>query len=189
MNKWFKKWLPTHEKIKNDKNLGWLTKRFGAHPHIWAVNRKTVTRAVAAGLLVAFIPIPLQVFLAAILAFVIRANLPIAIVSTLISNPFTFVPLNFLIYKVGTAITQSNGNGMPPINDIEFHWESISLVWGEMMTWFKSLGKSYFIGLLAVSVGASIIGYILAQIFWLISTRRKLRHRKKRKLKHNKEKQ
>lgn len=180
MKRWLKKWLPTHESLHREKSLRWLGSWLYRHPFVWSLNRRTVARGVAAGLLVAFIPLPLQFLLSALLAFLFRANLPVAMISTLISNPFTFVPINFFMYKIGAFITQSNGmSPIPPIHTLEFHWESISRIWIETIQWIQSLGKPYFIGLIVFSIGLSLIGYLLVDILWRISIGWQLRHRKK----------
>jgi hypothetical protein len=182
MKRWIKKWLPSPETIQREKSLRWLASWLHHHPYLWSLNRKTVARGVAAGLLVAFIPLPIQIFSSAILAFLFRGNYPIAFIATLITNPFTFVPITILIYNIGVFITQSNGvNGMPQFQELEFHWENISLIWQEAIRLLRSLGKSYFVGLAVVSIGSSVIGYFLVDIIWRIYIWEHLRIRKNRK--------
>jgi uncharacterized protein (DUF2062 family) len=181
MKRWLKKWLPDSETIRREKSLRWLASLLHRHPYLWSLNRKTVARGVAAGLLVAFIPLPIQIFSSAIMAFLFRGNFPIAFITTLITNPFTFVPITILIYKVGAFVTQSNGaNGMPPIHELEFDWENITLIWQETFQWLRSLGKSYFVGLAVVSIGLSVIGYFLVDIIWRVYIWWQLRIRKRR---------
>lgn len=180
MRYWLRKWLPDHDTLHRDKGMKWISTWLRHHPYLWHLNRTSVARGFAAGLLVAFIPLPLQMLLAALLAFLVRGNLPIAVVTTWISNPITFVPFNYLIYKTGKLITQNNGlNGMPHINEFTFKWESISLFWKESITWLSLLGPTYIIGLIVVSVSAAFLGYWLIQLSWNIYIRLKWRARKK----------
>ncbi|GAB5349404.1 DUF2062 domain-containing protein [Alteriqipengyuania sp. 357] len=59
-------------------------------PELWRFTRRNVPRGVALGLFAGFI-IPFgQIFLALVLAFTVRANVPIASGVTLITNPLTF---------------------------------------------------------------------------------------------------
>lgn len=59
-------------------------------PELWRFTRRNVPRGVALGLFAGFV-IPLgQIFLALVLAFTVRANVPIASGVTLITNPLTF---------------------------------------------------------------------------------------------------
>lgn len=179
MKRWLKKWLPNHDSMNRDKSTQWIAKWLHNHPYLWSLNRKAVAKGVAAGLLVAFIPIPAQLILSALLALLLRANLPIAIVSTLISNPFTFVPINLLIYHIGTLLTGGNGAATPPpIHELELHWGNIGLIWQEAAAWFQSLGKNYVIGLLVLSTTASLGGFCLIHLIWRISIWFELRARK-----------
>jgi uncharacterized protein len=178
MRHWLKKWLPDHKTLHHEKSLSglsWLTR----HTFLWHLNRQTVARGVASGLLVAFLPLPLQMLLAAILAFLFRANLPIAVVTTWISNPITFVPINYLIYKIGVLITQADSlNSMPQIHELTPHWKSLSLVWSETIAWIGSLGQTYIIGLIIISLGSAAIGYCLTYLMWTMSVRGKWQTRK-----------
>lgn len=184
MKRWLKKWLPNHDSLHRDKSTRWIAKWLHEHPYLWTLNRKTVAKGFAAGLLIAFIPLPLQIILSAVLALLVRGNLPIAIASTFISNPFTFVPINLLIYNIGIAITGSNGIGEPPpIHELELHWESISLVWQEIIIWFKSLGESYLVGLITLSITASLSGFLMVHLIWRIFIWQHLRLRKQKRSK------
>lgn len=181
MRRWLKKWLPDRDALHREKSLGWLSLWLHHRPYLWHLNRETVARGAASGLLVAFIPLPMQMLCAAALAFIFRANLPIAIVMTWVSNPITFVPINFLIYKVGALITQSNNTvEMPQLYALKPHWDSLSVFWNETITWFSSLGHIYLIGLITVSLSFAGLGYCLARLSWEIYIRWKWRSRKRK---------
>jgi uncharacterized protein (DUF2062 family) len=77
MKRWIKKWLPSPETIQREKSLRWLSSWIHRHPYLWSLNRKTVARGVATGLLVAFIPLPIQIFSSAILAFLFGEIFPL----------------------------------------------------------------------------------------------------------------
>lgn len=71
MKRWLKKWLPNHETIR-EKSLRWLASWLHRHPYLLCLNRRTVARGLAIGLLLAFIPLPIQIFSSAILTFLSR---------------------------------------------------------------------------------------------------------------------
>lgn len=75
-----------------------------SHPTLWHLNRRSVPRALALGLFAAFILPVGQFALAAILAVVIRANVPLAAATTLVTNPLTFPPIYFAAYKLGILL-------------------------------------------------------------------------------------
>ncbi len=149
-----KKWLPSAEAIKNQPGLKWLS--FLLHqPDLWHFNRRAVASGVAAGLLVAFIPLPFQMLLAILIALLIRANIPVAAAVTWISNPFTFVPITLLIIKVGSWFT-----GIRPV-------ETIAVTGIQQL--FLMLGKNFLIGLPIVSAVAAVAGYLLVRILWRLA--------------------
>ena len=83
-----------------------------SHPSLWHLNRRSVPRALALGLFAAFI-LPIgQFLLAALLALVIRANVPLAAATTLVTNPLTFPPIYYAAYRLGsTLLSHSPGQG------------------------------------------------------------------------------
>ncbi|WP_132491974.1 DUF2062 domain-containing protein [Pseudomonas aeruginosa] len=70
----FKRYMPDPESIRSQKSLRFLGK-LTHDPNLWHLNRHSVSRAMAAGLFAAFIPMPMQMLLAAGLAVWIRSNL------------------------------------------------------------------------------------------------------------------
>jgi len=100
MRNLFRKFLPSHDSVKNQR---WL-KPFGSllqHPNLWHLHRRSVSGGVAVGLFCGLIPGPLQMISAALLAVLLRVNLPVAAFTTLYTNPFTIVPLYMAAYELG----------------------------------------------------------------------------------------
>jgi uncharacterized protein (DUF2062 family) len=165
MNKWLKK--PTVKSIENSSRLKKLKPYFKAD-FFWVYDCKSVSRGVAAGFAGAIIP-GFQIFYAAFLTFLFRGNLPIALVCTLITNPFTVVPVTYFTYFVGTLII---GNGKTPTTMQNFEWNFSSLhaFWSSLSTWVVQFGKAFLVGVPIVSIGMAIIGYVGAQLCWRIGT-------------------
>ena len=89
-----KRMMPDHQTIKENKYL----KIFGNLLHnanLWHLNRHSVAKAFAVGLFFAFIPVPFQMVLAAGLAIIVHANLPLSIALVWITNPLT---MPFIFY-------------------------------------------------------------------------------------------
>lgn len=147
--------------------------------HLGDFNRHTVAGGVAVGLFVNFLPIPFQMFWAAFFAILFSVNLPIATALTWINNPFTFIPINFFIYTMGSMILFES----PTIFSFPtFHWNqpTFEAFFHEFIVWLGALGKPYLLGVAIVSVGAAVIGYCLTQAFWSLSLlfKKKLSKRK-----------
>src|SRR3989338_5355727 len=166
MRKFFRKFLPHHETVKNHR---WL-KPFGSwlhHPNLWHLHRRSVAGGVAIGLFCGLIPGPLQMGSAALLAVLLRVNLPVAAFTTLYTNPFTLVPLYVLAYELGAWVSGTrNGTEMMQQPFPEFHWHN----WpAELWSWLAMLGKPLLIGLPLLAVLLAIVGYFAVRVAWRIA--------------------
>ncbi|QLQ31519.1 MAG: DUF2062 domain-containing protein [Candidatus Thiothrix singaporensis] len=65
---------------------------------LWHINRRTAAKGVAIGLFVMWLPLPFHVLMTATLAVILRANLPIALITVFINNPLTMGPMFYLDY-------------------------------------------------------------------------------------------
>lgn len=168
MKKFLNKWLPKQETLEKNRYLRglFLNKKTTC---LWHINRRSVAKGLACGLLVCFLPIPGQTVLAVLLAVLFCANLPVAILATWVSNPFTFVPFNFLIYQVGAWVL-----------GVEWHAKSFHAFSHDTLNWFFSLGKVYAVGLSIVSLGSALLGYSLVQLGWRLAIYWRRKHKVKR---------
>ena len=92
--------LPTRESIQANRWLRWMGPAL-AHPRLWHMSRKGIAAGLALGLFFGLLVPIAQIPLAATAAVVLRANLPVAIGSTLVTNPVTFGPVYYGAYKLG----------------------------------------------------------------------------------------
>ena len=161
--KYFRKFLPSHETIKQSRWTGWLG-GWLHHPNLWHLNRHSVSGGVAIGLLTGLIPGPVQIIGGTLLAVLFRVNLPVAVVTTLYTNPFTIVPLYALAYEIGALITGHN-NGLSTVN-----FSLPEMTWGNwhtvMLDWVLSLGKPLAVGLPVMAIGFSVVGYFVVRMLW-----------------------
>ena len=101
--KLIKRFTPSPEWVKKQHSLkvlgDWIH-----DPNLWHLNRHSVATAAFIGLFVAFIPLPAQMLIAAFLALLFHANLPISVALVWITNPFTMAPIFYIAYQVGTAV-------------------------------------------------------------------------------------
>jgi uncharacterized protein (DUF2062 family) len=164
MRRHLKKYLPSHETIRNNP---WL-KPFESsllHPRLWHLNRHSAAGAVAAGLFCGLIPGPLQMLGAAICALVFRVNLPLAMLVTLYTNPFTIVPLYVLAYQIGRLfIGEGNGFITPPA----FNPTDMIAWTTAMQAWMLAVAKPLGIGLLILAGTLAVLGYFAMQAVWRI---------------------
>lgn len=96
----------------------WFLRPFGAmihDPALWRLDRHGAARAFALGLFIAWMPIPMQMAAAAVLALWLRIHLPVAVLAVWVSNPVTFVPMVYVAYLVGVAILGTTGAYWQPL--------------------------------------------------------------------------
>ena len=58
---------------------------------------------------------PVQFTAAALFAVLFRVNLPVAVIVTLYSNPFTIVPLYYLAFKLGQLALRDSDALLPSL--------------------------------------------------------------------------
>ena len=165
--KYFRKYLPDPDAV--------LAKPWAApfrpwlgHPNLWHLNRRSVPGAVAIGLFAGLVPGPLQMLTALLIAIPCRKNIPVALITTLYTNPLTIVPLYVLAYEYGKLLLGEPGVFVQPF---------------EMnLQWMLSLGKPLALGLLALALTLALIGYVATACAWrawaLAAWRARARRRK-----------
>lgn len=161
--KYFKKFLPDRDSIRQNR---WI-RPFGAwlqHHNLWHLHRRSVSGGVAVGMFCGLIPGPFQMLSAALLAVLFRVNLPIAMATTLYTNPFTIVPLYFLAYELGAWVTgQSHTLTATYFEVPEMGWNNWLAV---SLQWIASLGMPFAIGLPLLAVLLAVLGYVTVRIGW-----------------------
>jgi len=178
--KLLKKYLPSHATVSENRHIA----RFGSlltHHNLWHLHRRSVAGGVAAGMFAGLIPgsNPVQFTAAALLAVGFRVNLPIAVIVTLYSNPFTIVPLYYLAFKLGQLVVMDSSATMP---DLAFHLEGKGFrEWlPAALEWLTSVGKPLLIGLPLLAVLLAAISYPLVRVGWRCYVIQAWRRRKMR---------
>jgi len=152
--KLLRRWIPPAAKIKEMPSLRFL----GAlihDPNLFHLNRHSVSVAVFIGVLVAFLPILGQMPVAALLALVLRANLPISVLLCWITNPVTIPPIFYLTYEIGRLILQA-----PPL---AFH---VELSWDWFAGEFLQIWKPLLLGSIITGLVLACLGYLTMQAYW-----------------------
>lgn len=177
--KLFRKYLPTSESMRKHRFLG----RFAGlqHPNIWHLNRHSVAGGFAAGLFAGLLPGPVQMLCAALLSYVFRVNLPVAVLTTLYTNPLTIVPLYVLAYEYGALLLGSRSGGAQ-INTVEMDWLHMADSMRALSEWTLSLGKPLLVGLVALALTLAALGYFSVQIAWRVHVTLAWRARKRKRM-------
>jgi uncharacterized protein len=177
--KYFKKYLPSADSVKQNR----LIRIFGPllrHPNLWHLNRRSVAGGVAIGLVTGLIPGPVQFLSSAILSVVFRVNLPVAMLTTLYTNPFTFIPLYILAYNIGSWLTGETVTQVP-IPTFEWSWSNLPALIPALVHWMSAMGHTLLIGLLVQCTAFSLIGYFTVRGLWRLWVIRQWRDRQQRR--------
>lgn len=165
----FKRYMPSPERIKQSASLRFMGTLLH-DPNLWHLNRHSVARAMAIGLFVAMLPIPMQMLVSASVALPARANLPVSVGLVWLTNPITMPPIFFVQYKVGTMLLGTPERTMPL--ELSFAWLSSEFhhIWQPLL-----LGSLLFASLLAM------LGYGATMLYWRVWVSRNWQQRKLRR--------
>ncbi len=136
-------------KLKEHRILGFFGKAIDRR-QLWHVTRHSVAKAVAIGIFSAYLPVPFEMIVAAVLAFILRANLPISVLLIWISNPFTWALLWGPPYILGAALL---GEADEPM---------------QLMTrlWIEQHYSALFLGCFLAGIAMAIAAYFTVHILW-----------------------
>lgn len=162
--KFFRKYLPDADEVRK-RPLVAAFGRWLQHPNLWHLNRRSVPGAFAIGLFAGLIPGPLQMLGALLLAVPLRKNIPVALVTTFYTNPFTIVPLYLVAYKLGALLLGLRGDDSR-IPGFEIDWGDWLGSAHRLADWALSLGRPLAVGLVALALGLAAAGYFAARIGW-----------------------
>lgn len=176
--------MPDVERVREIKALRIFGTRL-FHPALWHLNRRSAAGGLGVGLFCGLIPGPLQMLGAGIAALLLRVNLPLALITTLYTNPVTIVPLYLAAYKIGRFLLGAAGGAAPQPPP---HW-IFTEPWASLTAfaqWMLSLGAPLALGLVAMASILGASGYIFVRLVWSVYLRivwgvRKRQHRTAKK--------
>lgn len=156
---------PTAQEMAANKYLAPIAHRFLV-PQLWRFNRRSVQRGIALGLFAGFI-IPIgQIFLAAFLSLPTRANVPLAALTTFITNPFTFPFWAYTANRIGNFVINLGDSAITRVHR-EANW---------IVDFFAIAGVTG-LGFVLLAIGSAIAGYVAAGPIWRIMVARKRKRR------------
>lgn len=148
----------------------WYLRPFGdriADPRLWSLHRRAVTSAFGVGLAIAFIPLPVHMLVAGLVAIACRINFPAIYGATLLVNPLTCVPVYYTAYRVGTTLLGISPEGFRFHPSWEWFQTSLQPVW-----------KPFLLGCMACAVVSGLLGWLILELVWRwrVTMRYRARH-------------
>jgi uncharacterized protein (DUF2062 family) len=123
---------------------------------LWHWSRRGVATGVAVGLFIGLLIPVAQILLAAAAAAFMRANVPVAAVGTLVTNPLTVPPIYYAAYHLGTWATGASATVAVSLADPLSIWKSLG-----------SIGMPLLTGLAMTAIFAAIASYLLISQAWI----------------------
>ncbi|MEZ5560755.1 MAG: DUF2062 domain-containing protein [Pseudomonadales bacterium] len=139
-------------------------------PELWHLHRRSVGGATFIGLFCAFLPMPFQMLVAAVLAVWSRCNLPISVALVWITNPLTIPPMFYFAYRLGAWLL-----------DMRIEVSQIHLNWSWLMDNLGNIGYPLIVGSLICGWVAGLTGMVFVRLAWRLHVIRRWRERRERR--------
>ncbi len=177
---WIHRNLPTREQIEGSRWTRPFANRI-LRSELWRFTRRSVPRGVALGMLVGIIVPFAQILIASLLCLSVRANVPVAALTTFITNPVTTPLIWVLSYNVGAWMLRVDAmTVVAPVNKAMEHSE-----FGDMLQWLTGATLVTAFGLVAVAVVAAAVSFLVTGFTWRFivagKRKRKLHERRLRR--------
>ncbi|GGD96002.1 hypothetical protein GCM10011515_14910 [Tsuneonella deserti] len=147
---------------------------------LWRFTRRSVPRGVALGMLVGIIVPFAQILFASLMCLPIRANVPIAALTTFVTNPFTTPLIWVLGYNIGSWMLRVDAmTVIAPVNKAMERSE-----FGDMLQWLTGATLVTAFGLVVLAVVAAAISYLVSGFVWrfVVANKRARKLRERREL-------
>lgn len=167
MRERLRRYVPTREQITASRWLRWLGPVLH-RSHLWHWSRRGVALGVGIGVFFGLLIPIAQIPVSAVAAVILRANVPAAAASTLVTNPVTFAPIYYAAYHLGVWVTGDPGVAPGAVQD-----DSGAGIWSRL----RSVGLPLFVGLGITATIAGLLCYALisAGWYWHVMHRRRRR--------------
>lgn len=142
-------------------------------PELWRFHRRSVPRGVALGVLVGVLVPVAQTVFAALLALPMRANVPVAALTTFITNPLTTPAIWVGGYWIGVYLLRLDA--MTSARPLNQHVDSQAVDWLQWL--FSTAAPATALGLVVIAVVGAALGYLLTSVGWRLWVGRKWRRR------------
>jgi uncharacterized protein (DUF2062 family) len=173
MRGWAQRNMPTRESFEGNRFIAPIAHRILA-PELWRFHRRSVPRGVALGVLVGVLVPVAQTLFAGLFALPVRANVPVAAITTFLTNPLTTPPIWVAAYWIGRWLLRLDAH--TPGQPITTQMQSEAGGW---LRWLLAdAAPATAVGLVVLAVVGAVIGYLLAAWWWRLWIAHKWRHRR-----------
>jgi len=180
-----KKLMPAKDSLLQNRWLRWLRPWLG-HPRLWHLSRKGVALGMAIGVFFGLLIPVAQIPASAIASVLLRAHLPAAAASTLVTNPITFAPVYFAAYELGRVILREDAATEEELARLverkaQDHARSADLTFAQQLDQglkrLGEIGKPLIVGLSILAVILGLAVYFGVSAIWALRVRLARRQR------------
>lgn len=145
--------IPRRKHLKGGRLHRLLGEKLFA-PELWRPSRPSIAGGLALGLLIGFTPtMGAQIVMAGTAAYFLKVNIPMALLGSLVTNPFTAAIIYPLEYQFGVWLV-----GVPEPDELEGYTG--------MLRNFARYAKPLWIGSLVIGSIAAAVAYALVTLLW-----------------------
>lgn len=134
--------------------------------NLWHLNRRSVSTAAFVGVFVAFVPVPLQMLIAAAAAVLLRCNLTLSVALVWITNPITMPPIYYLAYRIGARLMGERID----TGRFEFTW-----------SWMLDHLQPFLLGCFLSGLVLGLLAFVATRILWNLVVLSRWRDRRRRR--------
>ena len=154
------------KKIAYSKKFNEFLEKHKLPKAYFAINRDSITKGLLVGFFWGFIPMPMQMAGVMLTTPFLKFNVPLALATVWLSNPFTYPFMFYMEYKTGLLLMGKEG-----LQNIELTMDWFSKHWSDIAIPMY-VGAAFW-----ATVGSYVI-YLLVNRFWIYRTKKEWRERR-----------
>jgi uncharacterized protein (DUF2062 family) len=158
---WAHRNMPTREQLGRNRLIRPFAGRV-LRSELWRFTRRSVPRGVALGMLVGIIVPFAQILFAALLSLSVRGNVPVAALTTFVTNPFTTPFIWVIAYKIGSWLLHVDATTVvAPVTNAMEHSRL-----DDMIQWLTGATLVTAFGLVVMGIVSAALSYLLTSFGW-----------------------
>jgi len=159
--------MPSREQLEANRWLRTLVPCL-TDPKLWQWSRRGVATGSAVGLFIGLLIPVAQIPLAVAATVIVRANVAVAALGTLLTNPLTVPPIYYAAYHLGAWVTGRSLPATVSLADPMVFWDNLG-----------TIGMPLFAGLGIMATCAAIASYLIISRVWIwrVASKRQCRLR------------
>lgn len=157
-----RRYLPDTQTLRNSRMLRWLGPALH-DPRLWRIHRRGVALGMALGVFFGLLIPVAQIPAAALAAFFLRAHIPAAVASTLVTNPLTFAPVYYAAFHLGEWLLGRKPTGDTVLDHVASETTTGLALWMDRLA---TVGVPLAVGLAVLAVTLSVLLYFAVHWAW-----------------------